>query len=522
METCRPFFVVTTYTQYRRHNAVLSSSNLSLNKIFLQKDMRNSRSNSRAFLAGRTFVAGRQRLKKSVDPPATFIICEAAAVRERGGGFSILTFIGRHILAPIQNFFRTFIPREPRVVDLYPPEQLADADSRFIDVSGVRVHYKYASGALGDNVVPLVKDDHNVAPAAVLLHGFGASVFSWREVIAPLAQLFQGNVVAFDRPGFGLTSRPLPNGRGHVQCSKEPGKPCKRGCGRYCQLYSYKFAGELTVDLLNTLGTKEKPILIGHSAGGLLAVDLCSRFPDKFKALILLSPAVFVGIVPGPTAASVSPASYEPSEDHKAAHSSEKGPGAGGAPLIFSVAASSYMSALINTIANGFKSLFKTLKTWAAEVRFNLTMWFLQTSLAAWILGKLLSQAGPEGVKASFFDVNKCTPAVLEGYKKPLQCWDSSRAFAELVRATLAGGFWGTDDGSTVFDRLRRITIPTLVIAGQNDRLVPANNSILVQKSITDAQLSVIPECGHLPHEEKTELVMDIISRFLIRFVHDN
>ena len=42
----------------------------------------------------------------------------------------------------------------------------------------------------------------------VLLHGFGASTYTWREVWEPLAQ--DHPVVAFDRPAFGLTERPMP------------------------------------------------------------------------------------------------------------------------------------------------------------------------------------------------------------------------------------------------------------------------------------------------------------------------
>jgi pimeloyl-ACP methyl ester carboxylesterase len=45
------------------------------------------------------------------------------------------------------------------------------------------------------------------APAFLLLHGFGASTFTWRAVWQDLALL--GQTVAYDRPGFGITSRPL-------------------------------------------------------------------------------------------------------------------------------------------------------------------------------------------------------------------------------------------------------------------------------------------------------------------------
>ncbi len=89
-----------------------------------------------------------------------------------------------------------FLIRIPILKDVVSPEQLADADSKFIQVNGLNVHYKiYGQGE----------------PVIVLLHGFGASLFSWREVTGPLSKL--GAVIAYDRPAFGLTERPCPAGR---------------------------------------------------------------------------------------------------------------------------------------------------------------------------------------------------------------------------------------------------------------------------------------------------------------------
>lgn len=42
----------------------------------------------------------------------------------------------------------------------------------------------------------------------VLVHGFGGGVFSWRNVMDVLARQLGCPVAAFDRPGWGLTSRP--------------------------------------------------------------------------------------------------------------------------------------------------------------------------------------------------------------------------------------------------------------------------------------------------------------------------
>jgi len=42
----------------------------------------------------------------------------------------------------------------------------------------------------------------------VLIHGFGGGVFSWRHVMGSLARQSNCSVAAFDRPGWGLSSRP--------------------------------------------------------------------------------------------------------------------------------------------------------------------------------------------------------------------------------------------------------------------------------------------------------------------------
>ena len=60
----------------------------------------------------------------------------------------------------------------PPLEGTQPVEQLADRDSRFLEVNGVRLHYK--SAGQGE-------------PVFILLHGFASSEFSWREVMQPLA-----------------------------------------------------------------------------------------------------------------------------------------------------------------------------------------------------------------------------------------------------------------------------------------------------------------------------------------------
>ncbi len=155
-----------------------------------------------------------------------------------------------------------FLIPVPSLEDTVPPEQLADPDSRFVDINGLQVHYKIAGQG---------------EPVMVLLHGFGASVFSWREVMEPLAESLAaeiGTVIAFDRPAFGLTERPLPG----QWAGESP--------------YSTDNQVELTIGLLDELGV-ERAILVGNSAGGTVAMLTALTYPQRVSALVLVDPAVY-------------------------------------------------------------------------------------------------------------------------------------------------------------------------------------------------------------------------------------
>lgn len=152
-----------------------------------------------------------------------------------------------------------FLVPIPPLEGTLPPEQLADPDSQFVEVNGLQVHYKM----MGEG-----------EPVLVLLHGFGASLFSWHKVMEPLSEV--GTVIAFDRPAFGLTERPLP------------------GAWTGASPYSTEAQVELAVGLLDALGV-ERAILVGNSAGGAIAMLTALAHPEQVQALVLVDPAVYAG-----------------------------------------------------------------------------------------------------------------------------------------------------------------------------------------------------------------------------------
>ena len=99
----------------------------------------------------------------------------------------------------------------------------------------------------------------------LLVHGLGGSSVTWVEVMGGLAE--HGPVVAVDLPGFGRTA-PL-----------ESDPLTVRGYVRF------------VLDVADALGW-DRFELHGNSMGGLVAVLLAARHPDRVERLVLVSPAL--------------------------------------------------------------------------------------------------------------------------------------------------------------------------------------------------------------------------------------
>jgi pimeloyl-ACP methyl ester carboxylesterase len=143
-------------------------------------------------------------------------------------------------------------------------KEVAGEGATFATAQGIDVYYEKT-----DFVCQDAKECSN-PPVIFLLHGFGANTFSYREVVEPLSQL--GDVIAYDRPGFGLSERPT---------SWEGENP-------------YGSIGQDLIldELIAQFASGREVILVGHSAGGTLAAQYVVDNKDAIQALILISPAI--------------------------------------------------------------------------------------------------------------------------------------------------------------------------------------------------------------------------------------
>lgn len=67
----------------------------------------------------------------------------------------------------------------------------------------------------------------------------------------------------------------------------------------------------------------------------------------------------------------------------------------------------------------------------------------------------------------------------------------------------------------TSFDRLASISAPSLVLCGEDDGMVPPENSRQIAELIPGALLQLIPQCGHLPMLEQPGRVADEVFQFM-------
>ena len=66
-------------------------------------------------------------------------------------------------------------------------------------------------------------------------------------------------------------------------------------------------------------------------------------------------------------------------------------------------------------------------------------------------------------------------------------------------------------------DQDYRITAPTLVVAGDQDALIPACYARQMANLIPDSEFVLLPECGHNVFVEKPDVIVPLVTEFLMR-----
>lgn len=181
-------------------------------------------------------------------------------------------------------------------------------------------------------------------------------------------------------------------------------------------------------EAIRKLDLSRPPMVIGQSFGGMLALELASRYPDLFERVIVLDP---IGL-------------------------------------------------------------------WREDVPIANYMELPPTAL-----GDLLF-ADPTG------------PAAAAMLTPPEDPDEAIAAGAALVWALGCTGkfVWPIPDRG-LRKRLHRILAPTLIIWGEQDKLIPVDYAEEFHRLIPGSQVVLIPDCGHIPQLEQTERALAAVDEFL-------
>jgi pimeloyl-ACP methyl ester carboxylesterase len=76
----------------------------------------------------------------------------------------------------------------------------------------------------------------------------------------------------------------------------------------------------------------------------------------------------------------------------------------------------------------------------------------------------------------------------------------------DMVRELMSAG---------LLQRAAGLDVPTLVLWGRNDRLVPVSHGEALARVLLRGTLSVIEDCGHCPQVERPEMFLQAVAPFL-------
>lgn len=107
-----------------------------------------------------------------------------------------------------------------------------------------------------------------------------------------------------------------------------------------------------------------------------------------------------------------------------------------------------------------------------------------------------------------------------QAYHDPGRITDEQRAKARLGLqvANWDEALWAfttASQASDLAERLNEITVPVLVVTGDDDRIVPTEQSIRLAGELPNAELVVIPACGHVAQEECEAEFMAAVAEWL-------
>jgi pimeloyl-ACP methyl ester carboxylesterase len=301
-----------------------------------------------------------------------------------------------------------FLVPVPELEGLQSAQALASENSQFTTIpfpgtDGIDIHYI---------------EGGNGGTSFVLLHGFSSNVYTWDNVFDFFAE--NGATTAYDRPPFGLSERLL-------RSDWDPAGD---------NPYTTAAAVEQLMAFMTDQGIDDA-VLVGNSAGGLIALQAAQTYPDRVQGLILADPAIYTTGAPA---------------------------------FLSSIADTPQLRRLGPLVARVFATNESLLD---------------------------LAYHDPSAVSAE----------TLQNAAIGTQVEDWDEAFWQFTAAAT--------NADNVVEQIPMTTIPTLVITGDDDRIVPTEDSVRLASELPNAELAIMEACGHVPQDECPDQFIEAVDTWL-------
>jgi pimeloyl-ACP methyl ester carboxylesterase len=109
----------------------------------------------------------------------------------------------------------------------------------------------------------------------------------------------------------------------------------------------------------------------------------------------------------------------------------------------------------------------------------------------------------------SYFDKDKISEEQVAAYAGPLADPGARTALLQTVRQCIPS------DVDELVTKFRNISVPTLILWGRHDKVIPLKVGELLSHALPNSVLEVFEECGHIPQEEQPQITIARISEFL-------
>jgi pimeloyl-ACP methyl ester carboxylesterase len=134
-------------------------------------------------------------------------------------------------------------------------------------------------------------------------------------------------------------------------------------------------------------------------------------------------------------------------------------------------------------------------------LRHRHTQLLLQLVPTRWLIRKI--------IRSIVYDVEGVSDELVEHYANPLRPLAAKRAVVAAALQIVP------EDLDELIRRYPELDVPTLLLWGRHDPVVPLSVGERLARDLPDARLVVLERCGHMPQEELPEESLAVVRSFL-------